>query len=49
MKSNRTSIYCGLAMAAMLIGGSGWCLAQTADLTLGTFDTDPGGNIGHEW
>ena len=36
-------------MAAMLIGGSGWCLAQTADLTLGTFDTDPGGNIGHEW
>jgi len=49
MKSNRMSIYCGLAMAALLVGGPGRCLAQTADLTLSSFDTDPGGNLGHEW
>jgi len=49
MKYNRTSKYCGFAAAALLLAGAGQSFAQTADLTINTFDTDPGGNLGHEW
>jgi hypothetical protein len=42
MKHNRTSKYCGFAAAALLLAGAGQCFAQTADLTIATFDTATG-------
>ena len=42
MKYNRTSTYCGFAAAALLLAGASQSFAQTADLTIATFDTANG-------
>ncbi len=49
MNINRKQTYCGLAAVALMLAGASLSSAQTADLTINTFDSDPGGNVGHEW
>src|ERR1035437_2089700 len=51
MKIMKLKMHCGFAMAALLLGGTGLSFAQTADLTIQTFDAnDTSGNRwGHEW
>ncbi len=49
MKQKSLLKYASIGLAAFALGGAGTVLAQTADMTIQTFDADPGGNLGHEW
>ncbi len=48
MKINQLKQYVSMGMAALALGSAGMTFAQTADLTINTFDS-AANNTGHEW